>query len=410
MASRYWVAGGDGLWGSINNWSATDNGAGGQTVPGASDDVFFTGNSPACTVNTSNRTALTLNFTGYTNTITMSVDISVSGAMTFVAAMTITGAGYFRGIIAATHTSNGKTISNLWFSGSVTHVLADNFTVTNLRIGSTSSVTVINGNQISINGDLDRSQASTGSHSGTTNLIMAGTGSIILPSSTSILSNNLTINTTGSIALPTGTMRHNGNFTYTAGTVTNASNCIVVVGAVSTTWNTGGTAIQFSDFSWTSASSGVLTLTSSLYCNDFTANTSNGSQPLTVSAGSNDIYCRDFIIGIHATGTVTFDAGNIYISRHFSAALQTSGIVSGTATFNLNGTGNLTTDAHTTGRIMTNFVIDTTGTITIVSAVSVCNINFFKFKRVSGVVIGFYTWGIPNPIGKNLVFQNIGTH
>lgn len=46
MADRYWV-GGDGTWNSSNttNWSATDGGSGGASVPVSSDRVFFTENS-----------------------------------------------------------------------------------------------------------------------------------------------------------------------------------------------------------------------------------------------------------------------------------------------------------------------------------------------------------------------------
>jgi hypothetical protein len=46
MADRYWV-GGSGTWSSTNitNWSATSGGAGGESVPTASDKVFFDANS-----------------------------------------------------------------------------------------------------------------------------------------------------------------------------------------------------------------------------------------------------------------------------------------------------------------------------------------------------------------------------
>jgi hypothetical protein len=40
MADRHWL-GVDGNWNNTANWAATDGGAGGQTVPGASDDVYI---------------------------------------------------------------------------------------------------------------------------------------------------------------------------------------------------------------------------------------------------------------------------------------------------------------------------------------------------------------------------------
>lgn len=53
MASRYWV-GGAGTWNSSNttNWSTTNGGSGGASVPTASDDVYFTSSSGSgtCTI------------------------------------------------------------------------------------------------------------------------------------------------------------------------------------------------------------------------------------------------------------------------------------------------------------------------------------------------------------------------
>ncbi len=53
MAARFWV-GGSGTWSTTNttNWSATSGGAGGASVPGASDDVTIDGNSGSPTITT----------------------------------------------------------------------------------------------------------------------------------------------------------------------------------------------------------------------------------------------------------------------------------------------------------------------------------------------------------------------
>ena len=94
MANRYWVGGG-----SSTNWSATGNtnwGTASNTqdnasVPTSSDDVFFdgvgTGDSTcACT---SNVYAKTLDFTGYTNTLTNGSYTywNIYGNLTFSAGM-----------------------------------------------------------------------------------------------------------------------------------------------------------------------------------------------------------------------------------------------------------------------------------------------------------------------------------
>ena len=71
MASRYWVGGSNTWNNSTANWSATDGGGGGATVPGAADDVFFTALSGAVTVtwnNVASPTVLTIVSTGFTGT------------------------------------------------------------------------------------------------------------------------------------------------------------------------------------------------------------------------------------------------------------------------------------------------------------------------------------------------------
>lgn len=65
MANRYWV-GGSGTWDTTNtaNWSATSGGAGGASVPTASDNAFFDANSGSGTCTTATGatcSALTVN-------------------------------------------------------------------------------------------------------------------------------------------------------------------------------------------------------------------------------------------------------------------------------------------------------------------------------------------------------------
>src|ERR1051326_2705128 len=130
--TRYFVNGGvDNNWSTIGNWSLTSGGAGGQTVPTSSDDVHFDSKSPNCTVNTSARVCKTLDFTGYTNTIPMSNGITVSGSVTLVSAMTISGSSGLTVNATGTLTSNTKTWPNdLTLSGtSKTYTLGDSWTI-----------------------------------------------------------------------------------------------------------------------------------------------------------------------------------------------------------------------------------------------------------------------------------------
>ncbi len=129
MANRYFLNIGAN-WGDTANWSDTSGGTGGFSVPTNADDVFFDANSGNCTVNASNRVCKTLNFTGYTNTITMTFGITVSGSVTLVAAMTIAGASGLTINATGTFTSNGKTWPNaLTFSATNTLTLADDLNI-----------------------------------------------------------------------------------------------------------------------------------------------------------------------------------------------------------------------------------------------------------------------------------------
>lgn len=120
MANRYWV-GGTGTWdsSSTTNWSASSGGAGGASVPGNADSVFFDGNSGTgnCThLNYSGNSIGPLNFTGYTGTFTNSASLRVDGSLTFSSTMTLGGSsdiyvwpGNLGVSKTANYTSNGKS-------------------------------------------------------------------------------------------------------------------------------------------------------------------------------------------------------------------------------------------------------------------------------------------------------------
>jgi hypothetical protein len=80
MAQRFWV-GGSGTWSAANtaNWSATSGGAGGASVPGAGDDVFFDANSGAAVVTLPSPVEiLTLTLTGFIGTLSGGVSIGLN--------------------------------------------------------------------------------------------------------------------------------------------------------------------------------------------------------------------------------------------------------------------------------------------------------------------------------------------
>ena len=164
MATYYFRNTGDVNWGTATNWSLTDGGGATGAVPTAADDAVFTNNSGNCTVNATGRVCLTLNFATYTNTITMTNQISVAGNVTLGAGMGIAGAG--RLVLTTnnlTLTSNGKTWPNELATGGsaiITITLADDWVIGGtLNLGSTNTSGVaqkntFNGFTLSIGGGL----------------------------------------------------------------------------------------------------------------------------------------------------------------------------------------------------------------------------------------------------------------
>ena len=118
MADRYWILG-TGSWSSTNtaNWSASSGGAGGASVPTASDNVFFDANSnvlaTAFTVTMANTPRVCNDFlaSGLDGTMTLagtSIGLTVSGSLTFQATnFTRT----YSGTTTFNATTTGKTVT-----------------------------------------------------------------------------------------------------------------------------------------------------------------------------------------------------------------------------------------------------------------------------------------------------------
>jgi hypothetical protein len=141
MPSRYFKTGAT-LWNLAASWSSTaSSGVDTAGVPTAADDAIFDAGSGSCTVNVAS-VCLSLNFTGYTGTLTMSNGITVSGSLTLSNSMTISGASGLTFNASGTWTSNGRTWPN------------------NVTVSSTSTIT-ISGSVFTIGGTLTLSASTT---------------------------------------------------------------------------------------------------------------------------------------------------------------------------------------------------------------------------------------------------------
>mgnify|MGYP005609293979 CR=1 FL=1 len=316
-------------WGDTANWSDTDGGAGGFSVPTNTDDVYFTALSGNCTINTSLRQARILDFTGYTNTITLDNPLRSNNDLTLSASMTFAGASYLQVYgVTPTITSNGKVVPILRVGaiggGSFTITLADDWYVGELQVEN-GSIT-LNGNTIFIS--TDYTPVGGGSSTGTTNLEFTGTGNI---STGAVIRNNVTINSGGTITL-------GSTLNYQTGTFTDLG-----LGTVVTTGNTLTTTVCTYD-------------TPNIVWNNVTV----------TNTGAFDIELLD-VFNISGTLTKADEFPTLFVGStiNLSGSLNLSnGLIYGPTTdVILNGTG--TWSASGTGEIRNNLTINTAGTITL---------------------------------------------
>jgi hypothetical protein len=323
---------GDGLWGTAGNWLTDGSGSG---VPAPGTDATFDALSPSCTVNALNRNCRNINFTGYTNTLTMTFGIFVSGTVTFISTQSsrIAGTGTLNINANSTITSNGGTWPNaLTFTGTITVTLADILTVNGLLTTVTGAVT-INTNSISVRGDFILNT----NLNGTTTFNIDGTGNQTWNSSGGSLNVNTNINkASGNLTFASG----NKSFGGTAGiTLTYVS---LGTGALITTGST------------------LVILTSRIQ--------SNGINWGNINAASN-------IPGVVITLLDDMSINNVFSSGSFSCTLNgfnvningdiniTSNGLTGTSILNIVGAGNQTWNG---GSIINNLKINkSSGTFTL---------------------------------------------
>jgi len=302
MANRYWVLG-TGTWDSTSttNWSTSSGGAGGASVPTASDNVFFDANSnvlaTAFTVTMATSTRFCNDFTasGLDGAMTLagaSIGLAVSGSLFWPATnftRTYTGLTTFRATTTGkTITTNGVAFGAVTFDG----------VGGGWSLGSALSCTTLT----LTNGTLD----------------LAGyTATLSLRLTTLTGTKNLTFN--GGTILCTNTSAtafNNGapiNFTTTAGTGTGV---ISMTSASAKTFVGGGSTFNCT---LNQGGAGALTITDS---NTF-SNITNTVQPASIifTAGTTNTFTN-----FNLAGT----AGNLITIGSATAASHTLSKASGT--------------------------------------------------------------------------------
>ena len=280
MANRYWVTGGNGLWSSTTNWSATTGGASGASVPGSADTATFNASSGAGTATVdSNVTVQTLTMTGYTGTLafgTNTISLNSSGTV-------------FTG--ATTCAISGTPVINLTYTGA-------------------SAMTVLPGavteaNSISFNftgGTYTLSFLTTASHAAR-NVDFTGYAGAIVGFSTCFIYGNLTFST--GMSTSSGS---NITFAATSGTKVITSNgqsldSPVTFNGVGGTWRLADAMIVGPNARTTTLTNGTLdldgkTLTTGLF-------SSTNANTRTLAFGTGNIICNNAGGTLWTTATTT---------------------------------------------------------------------------------------------------------
>jgi len=351
MANLYFRNAGSSSWSLATNWSLTNGGPGDGYMPTAADNVFVTSLSfNTINIGTSGVCA-SIDFTGYSGTVTGASGLTVSGNVTLSATMTITWTGALIVNATASLRSNGKTLNGgFTFNAAGTYTLLDDWRTT---AGFTSTVAskVINGFTIYIGGGLTHTTTSVNT-SGTTNLVLNGTGTWS-SSNSSPIQNNLTIDTLGTITLGTNVAYNTGTLRYVRGTIISTGNTLTCPAA----------AIPTTTFD-----------TNTMVWNNVTL---SGTGPYTLLSDMR-------MAGTFASNTNSkvINGFTMYIGGGFSV-IASSTTTSGTTHMILNGTGSVPSGSASS-ILQNNLTINTTGTITFVGIFAY---NTGTLTYIAGTVI-----------------------
>lgn len=408
-ANRFWISTRASNWNNTANWSATDGGAGGASVPGVNDAVTFDFNGRGnCTIDAAvNIQRLTVQFL-YTGVISQGVNpMTFSGAVAFNSGTFTGGSGDI--LIGGDYSQLGGTFTstsgdlefdgNTAFSlgtfnhnnGTVSYVATGNTTISgtsptfynlefagegfNYTISSTGHVKVlheldISGSQsynlntgtIDVSGDIDVTNTAAGC-SGSALININGTGAQTISGSTVAGAGALpqvTIDkTAGTLSLAKYPASSN-NFTYTAGTINPGTSTWCFTDGTANPYTIKG-SLSFNNVTFLAITTATFTIPA--------ATTLTTSGDLTI-AGTSGITLNTGNINVH---------GNLFLTN-----AATNG--GGSAVITINGTGgqNIDGTAISIGQDLLPFLTinKTGGTLTMKGNISAAE----DWKYVAGAV------------------------
>ena len=291
MATRYWVTGGTGAINSTSNWSATDGGGSGASVPTLSDDAIFNNNSGSGSVDFNVAfSCLTLTTTGFTGTFTNSSTINIYGNITLGSGMTNNHTGQFNIAAACTINTNGIKLYALRDNTAVTLTLASDVEVITTT-GALSGTFTIN------NASFTLYTASVTAVSfgiiGTANIVFRtdGTWAGIITSNPVTIESGTTTTISNSATLNTVVFNNNGTLVADGSTFNIVGGC--TINGLNTT-----------------------------ILNNLTISTNSTS---TLILGSDITVFGSYTLGVGANYTVTITGGNIFTYRDVTLSITAAG-------------------------------------------------------------------------------------
>ncbi len=360
------VANGGGNWNALGTWVE-------GVVPTSADDVVFTATSGTLTVNTSTAVCKTFDCTNFIGTLATSTNtLTVSGSVTLVSGMTITGTGLLTINATATINFNGKTWpGGLTFLGTFNPTLASTLNITGqlsladggsrifsgafdmncgtLNLGGTNT---ISGN-ITSSGTMSVASATTSGTNGafninigggitfntttcvafgTATIVMTGAGTIASMSATNYIGHSITFACSGTVTIGAAFFYKTGTLLYTSGTVVTTG--AIINSLASFTYNMGTQV--WAGFVVNTAS--TLTLLCDMYIGSFTYTTTASTQNIN---GAFRFYVRG--AWSNSSTRVVGGTATVVFATTTSQSISAAGIVQNNVEVNATGTVTITT-------------------------------------------------------------------
>lgn len=334
MANRYFVGGGTGNWNSTTNWSDTDGGASGFSVPTLVDDVFLTAASGANTLIVNvDSVCKSINCTGFTGTLSGSSLLTIAGDVTIVPTMTLTFTGTFIVSSLATLTSNSKIYTGSISLQNSTITFFDDWHIIG-NISSSNSI-ITGGKTISVEGNVS---VPTNNNTPALHCTIKFVGAA-----------NQTLSTVGAFICNVLIDKSGGNFTMLDATIS---------------------GIRFYGLSFVVSATNLATITAPTLISTNASSVSFDTNTINWNNFTNKSATITLVSSLYILGTITYSSSSaVNGSDLFIGSLRHTGTGTAQGSSNIHFIYGGIWEHTSTGVLINNVVINTAGILTLGSAV-----------------------------------------